>query len=107
MAKDFEYYVTKLAWEDAEFAEMLQKDANAALSSKGIEVPNNMKVVAKVQKKDTIYLSLPPKKSESSKSVIKEEMDVWSSGNFFIWFAPVANKFSLIKMRSSVPDIKG
>lgn len=60
MAKDFEYYITKLAWDDPEFAKSLEKDPVAALKSKGIKVPKDIKLNIIVQKKNTIYFSIPP-----------------------------------------------
>ena len=106
MAKDFEYYITKLAWDDLEFAKRLEKDPVAALTSKGIKVPKGIKLNIIVQKKNTIYFSIPPEKKvdEKPQTNFPEIMDVWSSGNFFIWFAPVTMKFCLFQLRHSVPD---
>ena len=106
--KDFEYYLTKLAWEDPEFAKAVENDAISALQSKGITVPKNVKLRVIVQKKDTIYLSIPPlkKPSDPLQTNTPEEMDVWSSGNFFIWFAPIRLKFNLFILRNSVPAME-
>ena len=108
MAKDFEFYITKLAWDDAEFAKMLEDNPVKALESKGIKVSKDIKLNIVLQKKNTIYFSIPPAKKtdESPKESSPEIMDVWSSGNFFIWFAPVALKFCLFQLRHSVPEME-
>ena len=106
--KDLEYFLTKHAWDDPEFEKALENDPINALKPKGMVVPEGFKLRIIVQKKDTIYLSLPPLKQcdEPNQTDTPEEMDVWSSGSFFIWFAPIALKFNLFMLRNSVPEME-
>jgi len=55
--KDFEYYLTKQAWDDPKFEKALNDDPINALKSKGIVVPEGFKLRIIVQKKTPfIYL---------------------------------------------------
>ena len=107
--KDFEYYLTKHAWENPEFALFLEKDPIGALKSIGLDVPDNLKLRVIVQRDDTIYLAMPPaKRSDESapENITEELMDIWSSGNFFIWFSPLALKYNIFKLRNSTPTME-
>jgi hypothetical protein len=107
--KDFEYYLTKHAWENPEFALFLEKDPIGVLKSIGLDVPDNLKLRVIVQRDDTIYLAMPPaKRSDESapENITEELMDIWSSGNFFIWFSPLALKYNIFKLRNSTPTME-
>jgi hypothetical protein len=108
MTKDFEYYITKLAWDDPAFEQALSKDPVKALRDKNITVPEGIKLRVLVQKKNTMYFVIPPAKKVNEPDQIDdpEMMDVWSSGDFFIWLAPVTMKFNLHMMRSSAPEME-
>ena len=108
MEKDFEYYLTKLVWDDPDFEKALSENPIKALESKGIKVPKGIKLNITLQKKNTIYFVIPPekKKNEAPQNTLPEMMDIWSSGHFFIWLAPTSLKFCLFQLRHNVPVIE-
>jgi len=108
LIKDFEYFLTKACWDDPGFSKRIEENAEEALKEKGLTIPDGLKIRVKVQKDNTIYLAIPPRNTSSASQIetVTEEMDVWSSGNFFIWFAPLALKFNLFALRNSVPEME-
>lgn len=54
---DFEYLLTKKAWEDKEFADLLASNPYEALAQLGVSIPGNIKLKV-VQQKKIFYISL-------------------------------------------------
>ncbi|MDE5035701.1 NHLP leader peptide family natural product precursor, partial [Francisella tularensis subsp. holarctica] len=48
---DFEYLLTKRAWEDKEFVDLLTSNPNQALAQLGVSIPENIKLKVVQQKK--------------------------------------------------------
>jgi hypothetical protein len=92
---DLEQALTKLAWDDAAAAE----DAAAALSRLGVDVPDGMRVDLRVQRADTLYLVIPPAADVEESDAVVNQMDLWRSGEQFVWVMPEAAKVGLLQMR--------
>lgn len=54
---DFEYLLTKRAWEDKEFVDLLTSNPYQALAQLGVSIPENIKLKV-VQQKKILYISL-------------------------------------------------
>ena len=67
---DFEYLLTKKAWEDKEFADLLASNPYEALAQLGVSIPENIKLKV-VQQKKILYISLFPL---LIKSVVKRSL---------------------------------
>jgi hypothetical protein len=95
-AADLELALTKLTWEDPSAT----ADAAATLATLGVDVPAGMRVDLRVQRPDTLYLLIPPAASavEESEAVVNQ-MDLWRSGEQFVWVMPQDAKMALLEMR--------
>ena len=105
MKHDFELLLTRKVWEDYIFAEQVQKDPDTALKSLGIKIPTGVKLKVIIQKRDTIYFTIPPFQEGSAsydKEILLNQIDLWSSANLFIWLASVSLKTALLQMRNSI-----
>ncbi|MFO1061021.1 MAG: hypothetical protein U1E53_29135 [Dongiaceae bacterium] len=94
--------LVELAWTDPAFADLLRKDPRRALASIGVEVPPDVKIDVRQQRRDTLYLVIPPlaARPEDAATVINQ-MDLWESGDLFCWIMPQALKVQLLQMRQS------
>lgn len=92
----------ELAWTDRAFAELLQKDPRQALASIGVEISPGVKLDVRQQRRDTLYLVIPPlaERKEDAEKVINQ-MDLWQSGELFCWMMPQTLKLELLRMRES------
>lgn len=99
---NFENALTLNAWKDPEFREELERDANAALQSLDVAVPEGVKVVVRVQRPDTLYYMIPPLAAgdDDLKQPINQT-DLWKSGELFLWILPEALKVTLLQMRQA------
>jgi len=109
MERDFELLLTRRMWEDPVFAELAERDAGAALKQLGVEVDPAVKVRIIQQRKDTLYLTIPPAKPEDELNATLDlnQMDLWSSGDMFVWLSSVYNKVKLLGIRASIAKGKG
>ena len=100
---DFERELTKRVWTDDMFASQVERSPVEALRSMGVEVPAGVKVKVVVQRRDTIYFTIPPARAPHSKPAMAplNQMDLWSSKGLFIWLVPVAAKFKLLALRNA------
>lgn len=103
MSGDFERELTKRVWADDKFAAQVESNPAAALKSMGVEVPSGVKVKVVVQRRDTIYFTIPPVRDPRSAppAAPLNQMDLWSSKGLFIWVVPVAAKFKLLALRNA------
>jgi hypothetical protein len=92
---DFEQALTAAAWRDSTAA-----DAAATLATLGVDVPDGYVVDVRVQRRDTLYLVIPPAFSadEHGEDVVNQ-MDLWRSGEQFVWIMPQEAKVALLRMR--------
>ncbi len=102
MSGDFERELTKRVWTDEKFAAQVVSGTAEALKSMGAEVPPGIKVKVVVQRRDTIYFTIPPVRSTQSPPATSplNQIDLWSSKGLFIWLVPVAAKFKLLTLRN-------
>jgi hypothetical protein len=103
MSGDFERELTKRVWTDNAFAVQVESDPVEALKSMGIEVPAGIKLKVVVQRRDTVYFTIPPVRDPQSPppATPLNQMDLWSSKGLFIWLVPVAAKFKLLALRNA------
>src|SRR5690242_15348590 len=82
-ANDLEYVLTKKIWEEPGLQAAAEKDPVAVLASIGVTVPSDVKVKIIVQRRDTLYFTIPPAKKAGAASTPAptNQMDLWSSGD--------------------------
>jgi hypothetical protein len=95
-AADLEQALTLLAWSDPAFAD----DPAAALARLGVDIPEGLRLDVRVQRRDTLYLVIPPAagQGETADAVVNQ-MDLWRSGDQFVWIMPQDAKVALLQMR--------
>ena len=100
-AVDLEQALTMLAWSDP----AVTGDPAAAFAQLGVQVPAGWRVDLRIQRPDTLYLVIPPASSdeEEHESVVNQ-MDLWRSGEQFVWIMPQEAKMALLKMREQYRD---
>jgi hypothetical protein len=95
-AADLEQALTLLAWSDPTFA----SDPGAALRRLGVDVPDGFRLDLRVQRRDTLYLVIPPAADEGeTPDAVVDQMDLWRSGDQFVWIMPQDAKLALLRMR--------
>lgn len=101
---DFEYLLTKKAWEDKEFADLLVSNPYEALTQLGVSIPKNIKLKVMLQKKDTLYFTIPvfDRKRSQENPFQLNQIDIWSSGKMFLWLASAEQKVKLLQLRNSI-----
>jgi hypothetical protein len=106
VSRDFERELTKRVWTDDRFAAEVQDDPVEALKSIGVDVSTGVKVKVVVQRRDTIYFTIPPARAPRSPALSAplNQMDLWSSKGLFIWLVPVAAKFKLLALRNAIRE---
>ncbi|MEU3278526.1 nitrile hydratase [Streptomyces antibioticus] len=93
---DLEQALTILAWSDPELTE----NPGAALTRLGIDVPPALRFDVRVQRPDTLYLVIPPVSCEEDGGEnVVNQMDLWRSGEQFVWILPQDAKTALLGMR--------
>ncbi|MDX3349399.1 RidA family protein [Streptomyces anthocyanicus] len=99
--QDLETALTRRAWEDPVFAERLEREPLEALASMGIRVSPGVKVQVRTQRRDTLYYVVPPARrpGEPDRREPVNLMDLWRSGDNFVWLLPEALKTELLAMR--------
>jgi len=100
-AADLEQALTMLAWSDP----AVTKDPAAAFAQVGVEVPAGWRVDLRIQRPDTLYLVIPPAFSdEGEHEQVVNQMDLWRSGEQFVWIMPQEAKLALLEMREQYRD---
>ena len=95
-ADDVEQALTRLAWSDPSVAD----DPAAALSQLGVDVPAGLRFDVRIQRPDTLYLVIPPAYSDDGEHEdVVNQMDLWRSGDQFVWIMPQDAKVALLQMR--------
>jgi hypothetical protein len=93
---DLEQALTLLAWTDPAFAD----DPGAALARLGVDVPDGFRLDVRVQRRDTLYLVIPPAVGDGETAdAVVNQMDLWRSGDQFVWIMPQDAKMALLEMR--------
>jgi hypothetical protein len=100
-AVDLEQALTMLAWSDP----AVTGDPVAVFAQLGVQVPAGWRVDLRIQRPDTLYLVIPPAFSdEEEHGQVVNQMDLWRSGEQFIWIMPQEAKMALLKMREQYRD---
>lgn len=102
--KDFEYLLTKRAWEDKEFAELLSREPHEALSQLGVSVSGEVTVKVILQDRGTLYFIIPAFDENrcTEEPFQLNQVDIWSSGQMFLWLASAEQKAKLLQIRNSI-----
>lgn len=88
--------LTQLVWADVTACE----DAATALARLGVDVPEGMHVEVRVQSRDTLYFVIPPAAGDGGDpDDVVDQMDLWNSGDQFVWILPQDAKVALLEMR--------
>lgn len=105
MTDSLEKKITELAWHDSSFRRMLETDPRKALKRIGVEVPENIKLDIRQQQRDTFYYVIPPSADDvndvDEPQPVINQMDLWQSGDLFVWIMPENIKEHLLSMRQS------
>ncbi|MCK8678753.1 nitrile hydratase [Streptomyces lichenis] len=101
--QDLEAALTRRAWADPAFAARLEREPLEALASMGVRVRPGITVQVRLQRRDTLYYVLPPAKrpDEPDRREPVNLMDLWRSGDNFVWLLPERLKTELLAMRRS------
>ena len=94
-AIELEQALTVLAWSDPAFAD----DPSAGLRRLGVEVPAGLRLDVRVQRGDTLYLVIPPASADGGTDSVVNQMDLWRSGDQFVWVMSQDAKLALLNMR--------
>lgn len=100
---DLEQALTALTWGDP----AVVQDPVAALSALGVEVPAGMRLDVRIQRRDTLYLVIPPVTSEAGATGVVNQMDLWRSGDLFVWIMSQDAKLALLSMREQFREHAG
>ena len=93
---DLEQALTALAWRDPSAVE----DGASPLAALGVDVPTGMRVDLRVQRRDTLYFVIPPAAGDGADpDRVVDQMDLWSSGDQFVWILPQDAKVDLLDLR--------
>jgi hypothetical protein len=104
-AADLEQALTMLAWRDPAVIE----NPAAVFAQLGVQVPAGLRVDLRIQRPDTLYLVIPPAFSDDGDDdgeheEVVNQMDLWRSGEQFVWIIPQEAKLALLKMREQYRD---
>ncbi len=99
-AAELEQALTVLAWSDPAFAGA----PSAGMSKLGVEVPARLRLEVRVQRRDTLYLIIPPASSDGGTDSVVNQMDLCGSGDQFVWVMSQDAKLALLKMRHQYRD---
>jgi hypothetical protein len=92
---ELEQALTALAWADPAVA----ADPAAALARLGVDVPDGMRFDIRIQRPDTLYLVIPPVADNAPPDQVVNQMDLWRSGDQFVWIMSQDAKLALLQMR--------
>lgn len=102
MAGDFETLLTHRIWSDPEFAQKAQSSPADALAELGVSVPDGVTINIVVQQPDTLYFAIPPERQADPDSEFRQtQMDIWGSGQEFIWMNSSEQAANMLAIRNS------
>ena len=70
-------------------------------------MPAGRRVDLRIQRPDTLYLVIPPAFSDEGEhehEPVVNQMDLWRSGEQFVWIMPQEAKLALLQMREQYRD---
>ncbi|HXY93893.1 MAG TPA: nitrile hydratase [Acidimicrobiia bacterium] len=93
---ELEQALTQLAWADPSIAD----DPAAALARLGVTVPDGLRIDVRIQQPDTLNFVIPPTTDDGGEvEGVVNQMDLWRSGDQFVWIMPQDAKVALLDMR--------
>lgn len=102
-AADLEQALTMLAWSDPSFAD----DPAAAMRRLGVDTASHLRLDVRIRRPDTLYLIIPPASPDGGTDTVVNQMDLWRSGEQFVWIMPQDAKLELLTMREQFRDHAG
>ncbi|MBN9113578.1 MAG: hypothetical protein J0I34_32970 [Pseudonocardia sp.] len=102
-AADLEQALTMLAWSDPSFAD----DPRAAMRTLGVDTVSHLRLDIRIQRRDTLYLIIPPASSDGGTDTVVNQMDLWRSGEQFVWIMSQDAKLELLTMREQFRNRAG
>jgi hypothetical protein len=93
---EIEQALTELAWADPGRV----TDAGSALAELGVPIPDGIRLEVRVQRRDTLYFVIPPAVDDGGVADhVVDQMDLWGSGDQFVWILPQDRKLTLLELR--------
>ncbi|HUL99974.1 MAG TPA: nitrile hydratase [Mycobacterium sp.] len=93
---ELEQALTQLAWADPSVVDA----PVAALARLGVTVPDGLRLDVRIQRRDTLYFVVPPMASDGGEvDGVVNQMDLWGSGDQFVWIMGQDAKVALLDMR--------
>lgn len=95
-SEEIEQALTTLAWADPSIA----TDPGGALDELGLHLPDGMHFDVRIQRRDTLYFVIPPAGDDGGDADhVVDQMDLWGSGDQFVWILPQDQKLALLDLR--------
>jgi hypothetical protein len=95
-AVELEDALTELAWADPSICD----DPAEALARLGVSVPEGLRVDVRIQRRDTLYFVIPPAAADGGEvDDVVNQMDLWRSGDQFVWIMAQDAKVALLERR--------
>lgn len=95
-SEEIEQALTQLAWADPSIA----TDPGAALAELGVHLPDGIRLDVRIQRRDTLYFVIPPAADDGGDDDrVVDQMDLWGSGDQFVWILPQDQKLALLDLR--------
>ncbi len=93
---EIEAALTELAWADPSTT----TDPVATLAALDIHVPDGLHLDVRIQRRDTLYFVIPPAGGDGGDADhVVDQMDLWGSGDQFVWILPQDQKLALLDLR--------
>lgn len=95
-SEDIEQALTELAWANP----TITTDPDAALAALGVHLPDGLHLDVRLQRRDTLYFVIPPADGDGGDAdQVVDQMDLWGSGDQFVWILPQDQKLALLDLR--------
>ena len=66
----------------------------------GVTVPDGLRIDLRIQRPDTLYFVIPSTADDGGEvEGVVNQMDLWRSGDQFVWIMPQDAKVALLDMR--------
>ena len=101
---EIEAALTELAWADPG----ITTDPGATLAELGIHLPDGLHLDVRIQRRDTLYFVIPPAEHDGGDpDHVVDQMDLWGSGDQFVWILPQDQKVALLELREQYRRTRG
>lgn len=101
---DLETALTKLVWSDPSLVD----DPAGVLTRLGMTMPEGLTLDIRLQQPDTLYFVIPPAASDGGDAHgVVNQMDLWRSGEQFVWIMSQDAKVALLELREQFRQTRG